>query len=315
MTFAEPLVEGKAYIVSSINKNASESISAGESFSLVPQIIVATGSENYVGSVTKFTGCYGGKRYENGSETGTCLTGVVNSLNSTSTTDALSAYQGKILNDKLENEINAQRKNLINCTWEPETNGGISFSRNPDGTYVLNGTLNYEYADGLLIDNLSLKLEKDARWVAIPEGVNGLQVNLYTVEDGTSRHWESGSIVPAGKTVNEIYVWIKGSNVVLDNIIVKPMLTYDLSATYDDFLPYSSEIPQYHLTSDRQDFLNIPYTVCWGEWYGSRVSNAPNGHDGRYFKFGDTIIAIDGWDPKNKYIRMYWGSWRDWISF
>lgn len=116
MTFAEPLIAGKAYIVSSINKNASESISAGESFSLVPQIIVATGDENYVGSVTEFTGCYNGKRYENGAETGICLIGVVNSLNSTSTTEALSAYQGKILNDKLENEINAQRKNLINCT-------------------------------------------------------------------------------------------------------------------------------------------------------------------------------------------------------
>ena len=116
MAFAEPLVAGKAYIVSSINKNASESISAGESFSLVPQVIIATGDENYVGSVTPFTGCYGGKRYEKGSETGNCLTGVVNSLNSDSETDALSAYQGKILNDKLENEINAQRKNLINCT-------------------------------------------------------------------------------------------------------------------------------------------------------------------------------------------------------
>lgn len=105
ITFAEPLVAGKAYIVSSINKNASESISAGESFSLVPQIIVTNGNENYVGSVTPFTGCYGGKRYEKGSETGNCLTGVVNSLNSDSETDALSAAQGKILNKKINNAI------------------------------------------------------------------------------------------------------------------------------------------------------------------------------------------------------------------
>ena len=67
---------------------------------MVPQIIVATGNENYVGSVAEFTGCYGGKRYEKGSETGNCLIGVINSLESDSTTDALSAYQGKILNSK-----------------------------------------------------------------------------------------------------------------------------------------------------------------------------------------------------------------------
>ena len=112
MTFAEPLVAGRAYIVSSINKNASESISAGESFSLVPQVIIATGDENYVGSVTPFTGCYGGKRYEKGSETGNYLTGVVNSLNSDSKTDALSAYQGKILDERLNNIENGLLENF-----------------------------------------------------------------------------------------------------------------------------------------------------------------------------------------------------------
>ena len=98
--FAQALESGKAYIVSSINVNSTGQIESGQSYSLVPQIIVATGNENYVGSVAEFTGCYGGKRYEKGSETGNCLIGVINSLESDSTTDALSAYQGKILNSK-----------------------------------------------------------------------------------------------------------------------------------------------------------------------------------------------------------------------
>lgn len=98
---AETLTAGKAYIVSSINVNASQTIQSGQSYSLVPQVIVATGNENYVGSVSTFTGCFNGKRYEAGVEKGNCLTSVVNNLTSTSTTDALSAAQGKILNDKI----------------------------------------------------------------------------------------------------------------------------------------------------------------------------------------------------------------------
>ena len=99
--FAQALESGKAYIVSSINVNSNKEIESGQSYSLVPKIVVATGSENYAGSVTPFTGCYGGKRYESGEEKGNCLTGVVNSLNSTSETDALSAAQGKVLNDRI----------------------------------------------------------------------------------------------------------------------------------------------------------------------------------------------------------------------
>ena len=104
MAFAEQLDPGKAYIVSSINVNSTGQIETGQSYSLVPQIVVATGSENYAGSVTPFTGCYNGKRYEAGEEKGNCLTSVVNNLTSTSETDALSAAQGKDLQRQI-NEL------------------------------------------------------------------------------------------------------------------------------------------------------------------------------------------------------------------
>ena len=119
---AEALTAGKAYVVSSINVNASQTIQSGQSYSLVPQVVVATGNENYVGSVSTFTGCFKGKRYEAGEEKGNCLVGVVNSLTSTSTTDALSAYQGKVLNDKITNtytktEIDTKLNDLINIIY------------------------------------------------------------------------------------------------------------------------------------------------------------------------------------------------------
>ena len=103
ISFATNLESGKAYIVSSININSSGNVETGKSYSLVPQVIVATGSENYVGSVTMFTGCYNGKRYEEGVYKSDCSMGVVDSLVSTSTTDSLSANQGKVINDKVSN--------------------------------------------------------------------------------------------------------------------------------------------------------------------------------------------------------------------
>lgn len=100
---AEKLESGKAYIVSSININSTGNIETGKSYSLVPQVVIATGNEDYAGSVTLFTGCYDGKRYEKGIYKASCLTSVINNLNSTDTANALSAAQGKVLNDKLSN--------------------------------------------------------------------------------------------------------------------------------------------------------------------------------------------------------------------
>lgn len=56
-----------------------------------------------------------GNMYDQSVKVGTCLTGVVDSLGSTSTTDALSANQGRILNNKItniENSYVAQGNNI-----------------------------------------------------------------------------------------------------------------------------------------------------------------------------------------------------------
>ena len=148
--FAQALETGKAYIVSSINVNSTGNIEPGQSYSLVPQIVVATGSENYAGSVTPFTGCYGGKRYEKGSETGNCLTGVVNSLYSDSETDALSAAQGKVLNDKVTNLQSITRINYLRPTLQTTTMNGVTITNNGNGTYTLNGTATSTFHIGIL---------------------------------------------------------------------------------------------------------------------------------------------------------------------
>ena len=88
---AEALTAGKAYIVSSINVNASQTIQPGQSYSLVPQVVVATGNENYVGSVSTFTGCYGTRRYIDGIDKGECFLGG----NATTLKDGLMSKEDK----------------------------------------------------------------------------------------------------------------------------------------------------------------------------------------------------------------------------
>lgn len=73
---------------------------------------------------------------------------------------------------------------------------------------------------------------------------------------------------------------------------------------------------KYYLNNSNYDFNNIPYEICYGQWYGSQgVVNAPNNEDGQYFKFGGIIIAISGWNNQHRWIKYYWNSWGNWLPF
>lgn len=263
MVFAEPLVAGKAYIVSSININSTSNIEAGQSYSLVPQIVVAAGSENYAGSVTPFTGCYAGKRYERGSETGNCLTGVVNSLNSDSTTEALSAYQGKVLNDRT-------RINFLKPELKSKTTSGVTITYNEvDGTYTLNGT-----ATATIHFNISRAKIQNGTYRAIMDGANDniqMQINNYASTDYYCRTSE-----PTNITVNDggyiFFVRIL-SGTVCNNAVIRPMLTTDLNATKKDFISYNQSLAinqtidnEFNKLSNKMDdtFTTITYNAGSG---------------------------------------------------
>lgn len=102
--FAETPVKGNAYIISSMNINATNEIQQGQTYSLVPKVVIYNG-ESYVGSVTPYTGCIDSNHYTNGVlDTGwKCMVGLVNDLITGGADKALSAEQGKILNNKINN--------------------------------------------------------------------------------------------------------------------------------------------------------------------------------------------------------------------
>ena len=90
----------------------------------------------------------------------------------------------------------------------------------------------------------------------------------------------------------------------------------DLQSQINNKASKNDPLLSFTLTNSNYDFHNIPHQICYGEWYGSNgVGNAPDGTDGHYFKIGNIIIAVSGWDSNNKWIKMNWEGWKNWVKF
>ena len=68
-----------------------------------------------------------------------------------------------------------------------------------------------------------------------------------------------GVVINSEKNILKVIFTLNDGNTV-NNLVIKPMLTTDLNATYDDFVPYSG----YEIQSCGKnliDFLNIQFTA------------------------------------------------------
>lgn len=151
-----------------------------------------------------------------------------------------STSTSKLLNDSIEAPMlvtNATR-NLLNPTLEATTKNGVTITKNGDGTYTLNGTntSSGDPAGTIWIGIASVTLPNQK---AVLLGSNNPKVGVYiSGKTQTVYGDKSGEIIESdyGKTTTfGIAIAYKAT---LDNVVVKPMITTDLSATYDDFVPY-----------------------------------------------------------------------------
>ena len=137
--------------------------------------------------------------------------------------------------------------NLINPTLGTTTINGVTCTKNSEGTYTLTGTAT---SDSLFVIRTAidtLELPKTYRLVGCPSGGGGSTFELNTVKIvGTSRsvfatdRGNGATIEYVSGATYEVQIRI-ANNAVLDNVTFKPMLTTDLSATYDDFVQYSGD--------------------------------------------------------------------------
>lgn len=133
--------------------------------------------------------------------------------------------------------------NMLKPTLQTTTVNGVTCTNNGDGTYTLNGNATSN-AGFNLIGNESgnsvwLTMPADGKIIfAKGDATSKIGCAAFKSEDGDAIY--AGGIIPKGTNIRNIYfsVW---KNQTLNNVVIKPMLTTNLSATYDDFVPYTGD--------------------------------------------------------------------------
>lgn len=139
-------------------------------------------------------------------------------------------------------------KNLLNATLQTTTQNGVTCTNNGDGTYTVNGTATgiavfvvyYNFAD-VYGSASSLKM------VGCPSGGSAQKYFLRSYRKGGNPEildeYGSGISIGSFKESESSIAIIVKSGATVNNLIFKPMLTTDTTATYADFEPYTGGIP------------------------------------------------------------------------
>ena len=137
--------------------------------------------------------------------------------------------------------------NMLNPTLQTSTLNGITCTNNGDGTYTFTGTATgtATFIVKDMVDFVKKHINKDIRLVGCPKnGGVGNKYRLqfwgdpnspvYDVGNGDNIHFKS-----IAKDANIAIIIDTGIHA--NNLVFKPMLTTNLSATYDDFVPYTGD--------------------------------------------------------------------------
>lgn len=135
-------------------------------------------------------------------------------------------------------------KNLLNATLQTTTQNSVTCTANGDGTYTLNGS-NANIPSVFTLGTVYLIKDKKYKMAGCPANPGKAYLQLRTPEPDNVAYkndYSSGVefVIPkSGKYIVRIYYDVETYN----NLLFKPMLTTDLTATYDDFEPYTGGIP------------------------------------------------------------------------
>ena len=139
-------------------------------------------------------------------------------------------------------------KNLLKATLQTTTQSGVTFTANGDGTYTLNGI-----AKALIDVSLSMNFHiENGKMYRITGWVKNVSGSIYLV-NGKDSAGDTGdgvtfTFIDATNDSKVIHIQIpKGA--IINNVIIKPMICTDVSATYDDFEPYHEQT------------VTLPYTL------------------------------------------------------
>ena len=180
-------------------------------------------------------------------------------------------------------DIKTCGKNLLNPTLQTTTQDGVTCTNNGDGTYTLNGTVSVDSPKTtIILTSESMKIDEDVKFICCTSsGSSDTFRASVDYDDGTySVDYGEGTLLSKGKTITKVSI-IVSNGVTVNNLVFKPMITTDLNATYDDFVPYtestahidsSTEFPNFDLKS----FDGVTHIISPGN-VQSFHADAPNG--------------------------------------
>ena len=134
--------------------------------------------------------------------------------------------------EELESVDNKLTTNLLKPTLETVTQNGVTFTNNGDGTYTLNGT-----ASAYTSPTFATLHLKNGKYKLLGIGIAAFQRDISGNWHQTFNDGDVIEIVDEYPVLEIVYVVREGTH--LDNVLIKPMLTTNLNATYDDFVPYT----------------------------------------------------------------------------
>lgn len=153
------------------------------------------------------------------------------------------SYEPYFPSNKMLSEEKADKSettvNLLKPTLETTTVNGVTCTNNGDGTYTLNGTASDNTY--LVLSSYRFKAAKTYRLLGVP---TNLVYGIATVEIADSPyygdHGEGVNFSFSNDFSTNIRIKVE-SGKTASNVTIKPMLTTNLNATYDDFVPYTGD--------------------------------------------------------------------------
>lgn len=169
-------------------------------------------------------------------------------------------------------------KNLLNATFRTTTLNGVTCTDNGDGTYTVNGTAS---ADTFFVATKDFTFEKDKKYkiVGCPKG-GGL--NVYRLDGALNVNSDTGDgkeYTGDGNSRSVRIIVFQGQTA--NNLLFKPMITTDLTATYDNFEPYTGGIPSPNpdYPQEIKSVVNPTVKVC-----GKNLFDKNNCYDNKWIK-------------------------------
>lgn len=132
--------------------------------------------------------------------------------------------------------------NLLEPTLATTTLNGVTCTNNGDGTYTLNGTATSGVE--LTLKTMSTDIPSGTyKLVGCPKGGQSAGFNIYannyySSTDHLFQDKGEGIIVPINTDNHCVFRIHLNAGTTVNNLVFKPMITENLSATYEDFIEY-----------------------------------------------------------------------------